>query len=392
MNSDHTQYGTRIRANYQLLPFASIEGEVSYDTQRKFIGFAGIKLNYPLLKKSKNTLITKMTSLPVRDIDIVISNITKENVPNDYSVEKKGLAYMIDPEHANDPYKERSYKDIKKLIQASSEFLDDIAVMDQNVLLFISDFGQRVATPGTEFYAMLVDFWEDIRRDKYTIGGPAPIIINRNSTLAKIISQGFWTSYGERAENRSDVALLRKNDVANKIVTMQCLDERMLKGTPRGAVTKALKWKFRDNNAVFVADFAGTTDSYTFAENHLHFASAVAPAKSNAHPSRYIVMNLHMINHATPLVIDKHNHHIMFMDPNGIPMTHNQRRLMRTQFPTYRIEDYNPVIQNEDWSCSIHTYQNIVDYVAGKYDSRPTTRQYRNLRDISELVNLALYQ
>lgn len=67
--------GPRGRIECKLLPWLAAQLEASYDKERNFNGYVGLKLQYKFSKnyKNKTGLSNKMTQLPVRDIDIMTS-------------------------------------------------------------------------------------------------------------------------------------------------------------------------------------------------------------------------------------------------------------------------------------------------------------------------------
>ncbi len=72
-NTSTTVNGIRLRGDFKIFDWASLEAEISHDKQRKTMFYGGLKLNYTFDMKSTNMnrLQQKMTQLPVRDIDVV---------------------------------------------------------------------------------------------------------------------------------------------------------------------------------------------------------------------------------------------------------------------------------------------------------------------------------
>lgn len=71
--------GFRVRADLKFNKYVSLQLEGSHDRFRQRVGFVGLRLTVPLGKESTKTrelssLETRMTELPMRDIDIVTSN------------------------------------------------------------------------------------------------------------------------------------------------------------------------------------------------------------------------------------------------------------------------------------------------------------------------------
>jgi hypothetical protein len=70
--------GLRLRGSIRIFNHVKLLGEYSYDTVRKSTYFGGISLNVSLGKQGAlGGLQSKMVSLPVRDVDIVISEYTQ---------------------------------------------------------------------------------------------------------------------------------------------------------------------------------------------------------------------------------------------------------------------------------------------------------------------------
>ncbi len=101
-NVDST-IGGRLRSNYNVLHWLVLEGEMNYDTNRKFVSYFGVRLGWTLGKNSANKPWShvKMTQLPVRDIDVITAEsnasttLLNENLP--------GMQIMIAPGY--DPLK-----------------------------------------------------------------------------------------------------------------------------------------------------------------------------------------------------------------------------------------------------------------------------------------------
>ena len=71
--------GGRLRSNLKILHWLTAESEINYDNNRKFVSYIGAKIGWSLGKNKKQNSWshTKMTQLPVRDIDIISSELNK---------------------------------------------------------------------------------------------------------------------------------------------------------------------------------------------------------------------------------------------------------------------------------------------------------------------------
>lgn len=71
-----TRHGTRFNMAYRILDMLELDGEISYDNQRKVIAFGGATFKWSFddakQKSSLTRLEKKMTSIPIRDIDAVM--------------------------------------------------------------------------------------------------------------------------------------------------------------------------------------------------------------------------------------------------------------------------------------------------------------------------------
>ncbi len=87
--------GMRARSAWQVADWLALESEVSHDKVRKTNFFAGVRFNWTLGEHSKSRLDTldkKMTSLPVRDIDIVSGISAPQVAHSEQLLDIEGLA------------------------------------------------------------------------------------------------------------------------------------------------------------------------------------------------------------------------------------------------------------------------------------------------------------
>lgn len=98
-NNLDSYIGFRLRSSYAVMPWLHIDGEANFDRTRKFVYYAGITLQWKvgLKQKHQSLLHSKMTQLPVRDIDILSSTQTVNKKIHDFSI-PNGVGIIISPQ------------------------------------------------------------------------------------------------------------------------------------------------------------------------------------------------------------------------------------------------------------------------------------------------------
>jgi cell pole-organizing protein PopZ len=92
-NQDASSYwGVKGRTAYQVNDWCSFEAEASYDTKQNFSYFAGVKFSMSIGNKNEiklKNIEKKMTSLPVRDIDIITGETMKSETIDKVKIDKE---------------------------------------------------------------------------------------------------------------------------------------------------------------------------------------------------------------------------------------------------------------------------------------------------------------
>lgn len=380
LNQKDQTHGLRARGNLHVLSFLLLEAEISYGTSGQVTPYVGFKLKIPFRKRRhQKSLYSKMTYLPVRDIDIRSSIKLFKNVPiSEYRVVKGWVPFINKQSETSS--NQNVYNSMAQLTGelASGKKYTDIATISSYNQLFTLmgnfDGREQLLIPGTVEYDILTNI-----SDKYT---------SADSALNNVLTKGFWTNQIELIDNLTALNELNDHDRAkHHKATADTIKEAIEKGVSPFVLDLALKWEFRNRADVFVAEFGGIIGPHsetgkTEDENIAELAKALAH-KDYTTKTRYIAMNFHQKRHAVGVVIDLADRKIIYMDPNNLDHTFPwegstfdyatgkfvgyNKPVLDTQFPGFTYVNYTPVIQEEDWSCSVHTFMNITGYLKNHF-------------------------
>ncbi len=386
--TEHEQtHGIRLRATYQVIPYVAIEAEANLDNKRKFIGYGGLKVNYPAKCKTTNPLITKMTALPIRDIDIKTSFHTQKDFKSKEHTRKVGRVYMIQPEHEHENCKCRDADELITILSSTGHKVTDIAVMRNKRLSFMSEFGSNVAPEGSIEFDILTKIEE---LERVTNGTLTHKYIAKNSSLYSFLMTGYWTDPALKQKCIDNIAKIKKlrNNVT---LNTEQIKHFTRTGLPSFAINDALAWKLRHRSDVEILRFKGeeTENPDNTETNKIRLRLAIRGLKNKN--VRYLVCNFPMKDHASALIIDRNPNapKVIFIESNGNMLSSSQHEILNSVLPptTTYLDKFNPCRQRENRSCGVHTGENIVGYFNGTYEYGKTTVR----RDLSDLFKEYMY-
>ena len=296
-------HGIRTRAEYRLTPWCSINSEINLDTARSFTLYGGLKLNYPFQKTKSSTLDKKMTSLPVRDIDIRTSENIDESVKYVVDVLIDGYAPFIDAKaHADDPTNSIIYKDMNSLLAATrgTRYYDIVTVND-DLFTKISDFQRNIlALPGSNAYDIL---------SKLILSSDFKSILKAtaNSPLNTLADSGYWTNKTEMDFFNEALAYYQKRYRSYEVSDSE-FERAFQEGTYIQTAYLALQTELKNRDDVYVAlnnTFFDFPESLSVME--------MSRIREESEGKRYIAMHWLMTRHTTGLIIDNTERKIIYM-------------------------------------------------------------------------------
>ncbi len=361
LNQQNNTNGLRTRGNLRVLPWLTLEAEVSYDNTRKLTPYFGAKINIPFTKSHKKSIYTKMTYLPIRDVDIQTTVKFTPNVHTYHNKTVNGWAPMIDK---NGNLGGNVYTNMASLttqLTAGKKYTDIGTILESQLFTLIGEFtGEYVLVKqGTNEYDILTNIKTSIQGHKIVLDHATT-----GSPLNYTYQKGFWT---DRTEFEETIAIIKelKSKFKNLEFTEDDVKHVIKKGTGDITLQYALKWEFRNRSDVFIANFKGCTDD-TSKNNTAELTKALNGIKGE----RFVLINLYRKDHHIGVVIDKTNKDIIFAESNNLPInTLTEEALLNTQFPasTYTTRQYTFVKQAEEWSCGPHAFMNMVGLVKGHF-------------------------
>ncbi|NQY44010.1 MAG: inverse autotransporter beta domain-containing protein [Legionellales bacterium] len=370
--------GIRIRTNFRVLEWLSLQGEVNYDNNRDITPYLGLKINIPFTNKFKRRIYTKMTYIPVRDIDIQTSVKFTSNVHTYFNKIVNGWAPLVDK---ND--KSRGANVYNNMTQVNNEcitvnrkYFDIGTILSTQLFTLMGEFN------GEELFVELnsneIDIFMKMRHRLSTNNKFVLDDAVSNSPLLSTFNKGFWTM---RAEYEENIAVIREIEAKLKYrVSDSEIAEALNAGVSRSTLLYSWMYEFRNREDVFVGVFKGSTDENPRSHSIVELSRAV----SGSEGKRYIVLSLSMKKHGIGVIVDQADRKILFLESNGLPANDNQKAILNSKFSGYSIVNYTPVIQKEDWSCAAHAYMNVVGYFKGSYSIHDsvTSNKHRHVASI----------
>ncbi len=369
-----TSHGGRARANVRINPWTSIEGEINYDTARKLTSYAGIRLNFPSKSIYKQTrLQTKMTSLPVRDIDIVVSQVSSAINTATTCAKAKGLVILVEPNA--DQKSKLIARDVYTVNRRymNSKSISDVAIIKDGAFVFVG----KIATSVIPLNTLEASIINNVHKNH---------ILRSEGDLFNLIERGFWSN-----ETMYQTHLARINDVRSKnpaINIPKGFVEKLVKakrGINAHLLPILLQARFKNRDDVFILNLVRDTKSDSLSSNIADLQSKLFDKHSKFKNPRYIASMILQPHHATALIVDRQTKQVIYSDSNNHPMSKKQETIFASTFPKriYQYVNYTPCLQNESYSCGLHTMDTITGYLNGAFKIGDPRLQ-RNTKDLYE--------
>ncbi len=383
-NQENQTNGMRTRGNLRVLPWLTLEAEINYDNNREITPYLGLKINMPFIKKHQKSIYTKMTYLPIRDIDIITSVKFIPNVHTYFDKIVVGWAPMVDRNDISG--NSNVYFDMIQVnthcTSSGQKYADIGTILANQLFTLMGEFegGDFFVAPGTNEFSILINIRNSLVNHKNKLDDATP-----NSPLLDTFKKGFWTMKVEFEEN---LAVIREIEKKYKTkFSQEQLNYALNNGISGGVAFFALKWEFRNREDIFVAFFDGEIDhtAYPYNLSNIRDSSLkLEESLENYKNERFILINLYQKNHTVGVKIDNHKREIVVMESNRIPANGTQIDVLHSKFPGYTIKNYTPVRQAEDWSCAAHAFINMVGIIKGSF-TLDTPFSYNNHRHIGSI-------
>ncbi|NQY42598.1 MAG: hypothetical protein HRT87_04555 [Legionellales bacterium] len=147
--------GGRLRSKIRILDWVYLEGESNYDNKRKFTNYLGLNLQWNIGSRSlgkQSWSEKKMTQLPVRDIDIVHIEGSKNTKTADKNITGRTAVVLEDIDYSKDEIVTDgnviivdSIDKIEAIEKANNIKFDDIAIVNSKNINRIQTKGEIIA-------------------------------------------------------------------------------------------------------------------------------------------------------------------------------------------------------------------------------------------------------
>ncbi|NQY42622.1 MAG: hypothetical protein HRT87_04675 [Legionellales bacterium] len=350
--------GVRVRSTHKYTDLVSYNLELSYDKKRKLNAFVGFSISFTS-QNYISILRNKMTSLPIRDVDIIV-DIDESTVVDDVSTDTySGFVPLVDLEMFTEnslggtEAQDNIFIDTSRMVGLRN--VDDILIHVGNSFKLLSELEGEVL----EQDSSLVEQYNRVFTP----------ILNKNSSLYKAYQSGFWSSaeYKKKMQDQFDKF---RSKYQNLNVDQALFNQIMSQGISRQLTYNTLEFLFRDVSNVKVILYASDTDTNNIpvAQNVAEINTELNRNKLNTvtNNQRFIVGSFSMERHATALIVDRQKRVFYYMDSNIRKLSSRQIKILEQAFGTGYSYQY-PTIprQRESWSCAQHTVQNIQDFFDG---------------------------
>ncbi len=352
-------HGLRTRATYQQNSLLTYDAEISFDNVRKLSGFIGFSLSFTQNHPS-NIIHKKMTSLPVRDIDIVIDSI-RTNLVTEKTRKHLGFVPLVDLEI----YTQNGLggHEEQENIFSSTRAMNTIAKNVEDVLVY----HDGEFTLLSELKAQLLEPDSPLVREFNRLYSP---ILKKHSPLHRTFEGGFWTSNTYKNTIEKQYTRL-KNTFPNININMTKYNQILKNGVLNTTTDKILEFyisNLNNSNDIKFIKHSKNSDTDPISENVTNLKNEINKNVALLkHDHRYFAGKFSMENHATALIIDRQNNMIYFIDSNHRKLSNKQKTILKQSFGNgYQFNSSLKVPrQRESWSCAQHTVQNIMDFFEG---------------------------